>query len=135
MHTDQLNKAIDSFAAKLLETVGKRLEEALPANKEVLQKVLADLRAELKDELSLSKAGKRRAAKLKGADAPKRKASPYNEFMAHHMKLLGGQNGGGKQPELMRTIAAMWRDHKAKGGAAVPVSAAVPVPAPAPAAK
>ena len=121
MHSEQLNKAIENYSSKLLDSAYKRLEEALPNQKDAVNTVILALKAELKEELSAAKSAKSRraAARSKNPDAPKRKPSAYNLFMKAQMDIekAKGANSA-KQPEMMSIIAKRWQEEKARLAAA-----------------
>lgn len=117
MHTKLMDKAVEAYSAELLDTVSKRLEEAIPSQKEAFTAVLLALKAEIKDEKAPVKPSKGRRA-AKNPDAPKRAPSDYNLFMKAQMAIEKAKGPGSKQPAMMTTIAKRWSEEKARLAAA-----------------
>jgi hypothetical protein len=127
-----LNLVVRDFGVHLLETVKEQLVAALPEHSEKVVAVLSALQAEVSVELTPVKGKKGRGkAAASGVPVPKRAPSAYNLFMADKMRALGADkdNKSLSKSELMKKVAAMWKDEKAKALADAPASASVPASA------
>lgn len=124
-----LNLAVRDFGTQLLDNVKASLNAALPEQAEKVSVVLAALQAELSAELTPSKGkkgrGKAAAAAAAGVPVVKRAPSAYNLFMAEKMRALGADkdNKALSKSELMKKVAALWKDEKAKAPAVAPAPA------------
>ena len=127
LNSNAVNLAFRDFGNDLLNSAKEALSAALPDQAAKVAEVLAQLQSELQVELS-PKRGKRgakaAAAAAGGAPVAKRAPSEYNVFMGEGMRRLGATNKGLSKSELMKLVAAEWKELKAKkaGAAAAPAA-------------
>lgn len=127
LNSNAVNLAFRDFGNDLLNSAKEALSAALPDQAAKIAEVLAQLQSELQVELSpkRGKRGAKAAAAAGGAPVAKRAPSEYNIFMGEGMRRLGATNKNLSKSELMKLVAAEWKELKAKkaGAAAAPAAA------------
>ena len=112
---DAVNKSVLSYSLGQVDAFVASVSATHPEGVADLASAAASFRAE---QVAASKKSASQGRRTKrGGDAsegqPKRKLSPYNEFMGAKMRELSSLHPETSKRDLMKQAAEQWRAHKA----------------------